>query len=67
VIGSPQYQEKMQEYRRLGVKLELLINPQSQQVEVYRPEQDVNVLDSPGAIDCGEIMPGFVLNMDYIW
>nr|WP_299492550.1 Uma2 family endonuclease [Acaryochloris sp. IP29b_bin.137] len=30
-------QEKMQEYQRLGVKLGLLINPKSKQVEIYRP------------------------------
>jgi Uma2 family endonuclease len=60
-------QEKMQEYRRLGVRLGLLINPQSQQVEVYRPEQDVVVLESPSSIDCGEVMPGFVLSISRIW
>jgi Uma2 family endonuclease len=60
-------QEKMQEYRRLGVRLGLLINPQKQQVEVYRPGRDVEVLESPEAIDCGEVMPGFVLSMIRIW
>jgi Uma2 family endonuclease len=60
-------QEKMQEYRRLGVRLGLLINPQSKQIEVYRPGQDVVVLESPSSIDCGEVMPGFVLSMSRIW
>jgi Uma2 family endonuclease len=60
-------QEKMQEYRRLGVRLGLLTNPQNQQVEVYRPEQEAVVLESPSAIDCGEVMPGFVLSMSQIW
>jgi Uma2 family endonuclease len=58
---------KMQEYRRLGVRLGLLINPQSQQVEVYRPDQEVVVLESPSAIDCGEVMPGFMLSMSRMW
>jgi Uma2 family endonuclease len=58
---------KMQEYRQLGVRLGLLINPQSQQVEVYRPDQEVVVLESPSAIDCGEVMPGFLLSMSRIW
>jgi Uma2 family endonuclease len=58
---------KMQEYRRLGVRLGLLINPQSQQVEVYRPDQDVVVLESPSSIDCGEVMPGFMLSMSRMW
>lgn len=60
-------QEKMQEYRRLGVRLGLLINPKNQQVEMYRLGQDPVVLDEPSAIDCGEVMPGFVLSMSRIW
>ncbi len=60
-------QEKMQEYRRLEVKLGLLINPKNQQVEIYRLGQDPVILDGPSAIDCGEVMPGFVLSMSRIW
>jgi len=60
-------QEKMQEYRRLGVRLGVLINPQDQQVEAYRPEQAVEVLAAPGEVDCSEVMPGFVLSMSRIW
>jgi Uma2 family endonuclease len=60
-------QEKMEEYQRLGVKLGLLINPKNKQIEVYRPGQDALVLDCPSSIDCGEVMPGFVLSMDRIW
>jgi Uma2 family endonuclease len=63
----PPLQEKMQEYRRLGVKLGLLVNPQDRQVEIYRPEQETEILESPDAIDCGEVMPGFVLSMSRIW
>jgi Uma2 family endonuclease len=60
-------QEKMKEYRRLGVRLGLLINPKNKQIEVYRPGQDVVVMESPSSIDCGEVMPGFVLSMSRIW
>ena len=60
-------QDKMQEYRRLGVRLGLLINPKNQQVEMYRLGQDPVVLDRPSAIDCGEGMPGFILSMSRIW
>ncbi|MEB3160125.1 MAG: Uma2 family endonuclease, partial [Synechocystis sp.] len=59
--------EKMQEYRRLGVRLGLLINPHSQQVELYRPDQKTEVLLSPTAIDCNEVMPCFVLSLNRIW
>jgi Uma2 family endonuclease len=60
-------QDKMEEYRRLGVRLGLLINPKNQQAEVYRLGQDAVVLDSPSAIDCGDVMPGFILSMSRIW
>ncbi len=60
-------QEKMEEYRRLGVRLGLLINPKNKQIELYRPEQDTIVLESPSTIDCSEVMPGFILSMSRIW
>ena len=60
-------QQKMQEYRRLGVGLGLLINPQKQTVEIYCPGREVEVLHSPQGIDCSEVMPGFILNLERIW
>ncbi len=60
-------QEKMREYQRVGVKLGLLINPKNKQVEIYRPGQEPEVLESPASIDCNEVMPGFVLSMKKIW
>jgi Uma2 family endonuclease len=59
--------DKMADYRRLGVRLGLLVNPQNQSVEIYRPGQAVVVVESPRQIDCGEVMQGFVLRMDSIW
>ena len=60
-------QEKMVEYQRVGVRLGLLINPKNKQVEIYRPGQEPEVLESPTSIDCGEVMPGFLLSMKKIW
>jgi Uma2 family endonuclease len=60
-------QEKMLEYKRLGVKFGLLINPRNKQVEIYRPGQETEVLESPTSIDCNEVMPGFILSMSRIW
>jgi Uma2 family endonuclease len=60
-------QDKMREYQRLGVRLGLLVNPKSQQVEIYRPGQEPEILEAPMEIDCNEIMPGFVLSMSRIW
>jgi Uma2 family endonuclease len=59
--------DKMADYRRLGVRLGLLVNPQNQSVEIYRLGQAVVVVEAPRQIDCGEVMPGFVLRMDSIW
>ncbi|MDR5639945.1 Uma2 family endonuclease [Thermosynechococcus sp. PP45] len=58
---------KMQEYRRLGVRLGLLINSQDRQVALYRPQAEVVVLDSPEVVDCSEVMPGFLLPMAQLW
>jgi Uma2 family endonuclease len=60
-------QDKMREYQRLGVRLGLLINPQNQQVEIYRHGRELEILEAPMEIDCGEVMPGFVLSMSRIW
>jgi Uma2 family endonuclease len=62
-----QTQTKMREYQRLGVRLGLLVNPQGQKVEVYRPRRELEILESPESIDCSEVMPGFILSMERIW
>jgi Uma2 family endonuclease len=56
-------QAKMLEYQRLGVKLGLLINPQDQEVEVYRIGGEVEVIQSPTEIDCSEVMTEFTLDL----
>ncbi len=57
---------KMAEYQQLGVRLGLFINPQDRQVEIYRPSQEVEILENPKSIDCNEVMPGFILSMSKI-
>jgi Uma2 family endonuclease len=59
--------KKMIEYQRLGVKLGLLINPQSKQVEVYELELDMKTYQSPTEIACDSVMPGFKLSLAEIW
>jgi Uma2 family endonuclease len=63
----PPLREKMAEYRANGVRLGLLIDPKDKQVEIYRQGQEPFVLESPSAIDCSEVMPGFILSMSEIW
>ena len=43
-------QDKMKEYQRLGVRLALLINPKHQQVEIYRPGQEPEILEYPQSL-----------------
>jgi Uma2 family endonuclease len=54
---------KMEEYRRVGVRLGWLIDPQKQQVEIYRPGQDVEILEDPKTLSGEDVLPGFVLDM----
>ncbi len=60
-------QEKMIEYIDNGVRLGLLINRKSRQVEIYRPGKEVEVLDSPATVSGEDILKGFVLNLGMIW
>ena len=60
-------QEKMQEYIDNGVRLGILINRKSRQVEIYRPGKEVEVLDSPTTVSGEEVLKGFVLNLGMIW
>ncbi|MFG6096196.1 Uma2 family endonuclease [Leptothoe sp. ISB3NOV94-8A] len=59
-------QAKMEEYRENGVRLGWLINPQEKAVEIYRPGQTVEVLQDPQQLKGGDILPGFVLNVENI-
>lgn len=62
----PELQAKMLEYRDNGVRLGLLINPQDRQVEIYRLGSEVEVLQAPSSINCEDVLPGFVVNLDRI-
>lgn len=54
-------QEKMQEYLDAGVRLGWLINPQEQQVEIYREGQEVEVRNLPTELSGEGVLPGFTL------
>jgi Uma2 family endonuclease len=59
-------QQKMQEYIENGVQLGWLINPQDQQVEIYRPGQAVEILQSPQSLSGEDVLPGFTLDLSRI-
>jgi Uma2 family endonuclease len=56
-------QEKMQEYLASGLRLGWLINPQSKQVEIYRPQRAVELLQCPVILSGEEVLPGFSLKI----
>ncbi len=60
-------QKKMAEYRANGVRLGWLINPQAQQVEIYRLGREVEVLQSPTSLSGEDVLPGFTLDLTRIW
>lgn len=55
--------KKMQEYLEAGVKLAWLINPQQQQVEIYRLGQGVELRNLPTELSGENILPGFNLSL----
>ena len=63
----PTLQAKMQEYQANGVRLGWLINPQGQQVEIYRSGQPVEILPAPHQLSGEAILPGFVLPLTHIF
>ncbi|OKH56691.1 Uma2 family endonuclease [Scytonema sp. HK-05] len=60
-------QAKMQEYQDNGCRLGWLMNYQDRQVEIYRPQREKEVLQSPQTLSGEEVLPGFVLDLQMIW
>jgi Uma2 family endonuclease len=52
-------QAKMREYMENGAQLGWLINPEAKQVEIYRPEQEPELLESPQTLSGEDVLPGF--------
>ncbi|MDM3845494.1 MAG: Uma2 family endonuclease [Aphanizomenon gracile PMC649.10] len=58
-----QLQEKMQEYLNSGLRLGWLIDPQNQQVEIYRQNQSVEIVPLPTSLSGENVLPGFILEL----
>jgi Uma2 family endonuclease len=56
-------QGKMKEYIQNGARLGWLIDRKNKQVEIYRPDRDVEVLKNPANLSGEDILPGFVLDL----
>jgi Uma2 family endonuclease len=59
-------QEKMQEYLNSGLLLGWLINPQDEEVEIYRCDRNVEIIKFPASLSGENILPGFILDLP-IW
>jgi Uma2 family endonuclease len=60
-------QQKMREYIDSGLRLGWLINPQERQVEIYRTNQPIQLLQNPKQIDGEGILPGFIFDLAILW
>lgn len=60
-------QDKMREYLANGSRLGWLIDPQTQRVEIYRQNQEVEVLTQPDRLSGEQVLPNFTLNLGGIF
>ncbi|XFA72045.1 Uma2 family endonuclease [Thermosynechococcaceae cyanobacterium Okahandja] len=58
---------KLQEYIDNGAQLGWLINPETRQVEVYRPGQPPQQLEQPSTLSGELVLSGFVMDLTLIW
>jgi Uma2 family endonuclease len=57
-------QKKMLEYLASGLRLGWLINPQQRQVEIYRPNQTVEIVGIPTNLSGEDVLPGLNFRLD---
>ena len=62
-----QTEEKVKEFLVGGTRLGWLINPRNRQVSVYRPGEEVRVLEDPATLSGDPELPGFVLDLGSVW
>ncbi|MEG4914100.1 Uma2 family endonuclease [Microcoleus sp. B7-D4] len=58
---------KMKEYMNNGARLGWLIDRKNRKVEIYRQNQDVEVLENPISLSGEDVLPGFVLDLTEVW
>ena len=59
--------EKMREYIANRARLGWLIDRKNQKVEIYRQNQDVEILDNPRTLSGEDVLPGFILDLTDVW
>lgn len=59
--------KKMQEYIDNGLRLGWLIDTKNKQIEIYRANQPVEVLDNPTSLSGEDVLLGFVLDLQVVF
>jgi Uma2 family endonuclease len=59
-------QKKMREYIANGARLGWLLNRQNREVEIYRPDREVEIKRSPTTLSGKDVLPGFILSLEQI-
>ena len=59
--------EKMTEYIANGTRLGWLFDPKNKRVDIYRPNQSVELLENPSSISGDPVLPGFLFDPSEIW
>jgi Uma2 family endonuclease len=50
-----------------GMSLGWLIDPFKRQVNIYRPGEEVVILDNPETVSADPLLPGFTLDLTELW
>jgi len=58
---------KMCEYSDNSVRLGWLVDPDTNQVEIYRPDRDPEIVRQPDRLSAPDILPSFVLPLTRLW
>ncbi len=58
---------KMREYMENQARLGWLIDRKNRKVEIYRQNQNIEVLDHPSTLSGEDVLPGFVLDLTEVW
>lgn len=59
--------EKMEEWIEQGARLGWLIDPKAKRVYVYRPNQEVEIVEDVPTLSGEPVLPGFILDLTQIW
>ncbi|MEB3160343.1 MAG: Uma2 family endonuclease [Synechocystis sp.] len=62
-----QGQTKMAEYQANGCCLGWLLDPKQKRVAIYRPGQPMEILNSPQTLSGESVLPGFELDVTFLW